>query len=148
MRMRSFILIIHHTRFYQIYYSIAEHFCVNTQIFMIIKTLQNSIWNSPNSHLQYRTVFDDFSNVSTNLQFFLFYLRAVIYCKQFCFVPYHFINLAHVDYTVSMSSRHFRVYLSDYIFRCIYCGSSNIHRKSKRTISVLIWRRNLDNCYI
>ena len=143
-----FILVIHHARFYQIYYSITEHLCMNTQVFMIIKTLQNCIWNCPNSHLQYRTVFDDFSNISTNLQFFLFYLRAVIYCKQFCFVPYHFINLARVDYAISVSSWHFRIYLSDYIFRCIYCGSSNIHRKPKRTISVLIWRRNLDNCYI
>ena len=121
---------------------------MNTQVFMIIKTFQHRIWNCPNSHLQHRTVFDDFSNVSTNLQFFLFYLCSIIYCKQFCFMPYHFVNLAHMNYAVSMSSRHFRVYLSDDIFCCIYCCSGNIHRKPKRTISMLIWWRNLDNRYI
>ncbi len=104
-RVFCFFLACDHAAFNQVYYTVAEHLGVNTEVFMVAQRFQYRIRYSPDSHLQRSPVFYQLRAVVTYLLFNLIGFGYVELMQRLvCFNKR--VETAGMEDTVAMGSRH------------------------------------------
>ena len=138
--MRTFIFIVYNVTGHQVYDSVADHFGVDTKVFMVVKAFQHRVGYGSNPHLQSGAVVYEFRNIFTDQKFFLAHFCAIIDREQLFLMPHHFMNFGVMNHTVPMSPWHSWIHLCNDCGGTINRGSCYIYRRSKCTVPMLVGR--------
>lgn len=89
--------------------TVGEHLRVNTQIFMIVQSVQNSIWNATDTHLQCGTILhqilgNQFANFRLNVRNLACLMQWQIFADFS-----RKIKVGLVDDTIAKCARHLRI---------------------------------------